>query len=101
MSRLSESSPEELLVQLRELEVGPFLFSTAATLASLAFGKLGSRQLPEARLAIDAIGTIVPLLEGRIEAEAKRSLEQTLTNLKLAYAEAAAASSGEPPEPSE
>jgi hypothetical protein len=93
VSALSETSAEELLAQIRELKVGQFLLSTAATLTSLAFAKLQAGELAEARLAIDAIGTIVPLLQEQADEEARRGLEQALTNLKLAYAEAVAASS--------
>jgi len=84
---------EELVEQMRSIKVGQFVLSTAATLASLAFAKLDAGELAEARLAIDAIGVLVPLLQGQIEDEAKRGLEQALANLKLAYANAASAAS--------
>jgi hypothetical protein len=90
-------APEEPdpLEQIRELKLGEFLLSTAATLASLAFGKLDAGELPEARLAIDAISALVPVLQGQIDDEARRDLEHALANLKLAYADAvSAASSG-------
>jgi hypothetical protein len=95
---LAEPTPEELLAQIRELKVGQFLLSTGATLTSLAFGKLQAGELDEARLGIDAIGALLPFLHGQIDDESRRSLEQALTNLKLAYAEAASASSVEPSE---
>jgi hypothetical protein len=81
------------LQQIRELRIGQFLLSTTATLASLAFGKLEAGELPEARLAIDAMSTLVPLLGDQIEDEARRGLEQALANLKLAYASAVSAAS--------
>jgi hypothetical protein len=84
------------LQQLRELKLGQFLLSTAATLASLAFGKIEAGDLAEARLAIDALSALVPLLQGQIDDEARRGLEQALANLKLAYASAVSAPS-EPP----
>ena len=93
MSALAEPTQDELLEQIRGIKVGQFLVSTAATLTSLAFGKLQAGEHDEARLAIDAIGTIVPLLQGHVEDEARRAVEQALTNVKLAYAEAVAASS--------
>jgi len=89
---LSELPPDDLLAQIRELELGQFLLSTAATLLSLAYGKLEAGELAQARLGIDAVAAVVPLLEGHVEPAAKRGLEQTLTGLKLAYAESAAAS---------
>ena len=90
---MADPTPDELLEQIRALKVGQFLVSTAATLTSLAYGKLQAGELAEARLAIDAIGTIVPLLQGQVEDEARRAVEQALTNVKLAYADAVAASS--------
>jgi hypothetical protein len=82
-----ELTPDALMEQLRGLRLADFLLSTAVTLASLAYGKLASGELPEARLAIDAMDALVPLLE----ADAKRDLAQTVSNLKLAYADAVTA----------
>jgi hypothetical protein len=82
-----EPVPEDLMEQIRGLKLADFLLSTAVTLASLAFGKLGAGELAEARLAIDALAALLPLLEG----DAKRDLAQTLANLQLAYAAAATA----------
>ena len=93
-----EPTVEDLLEQIRGVKVGQFLLSTAATLASLAFGKLDAGELPEARLAIDAMSSLVPLLEGQIDDEARRGLEGALANLKLAYADAVSASSAPPTE---
>jgi hypothetical protein len=93
-----EPTVDDLLEQIRSIKLGQFLLSTAATLASLAFGKLGEKDLAEARLAIDAMGAIVPLVEGQIDDDARRGLEQALANLKLAYAEAAAAAPSDPSE---
>ena len=96
MSALSEGeipNAEDLVAQLRDLKVGQLLLSTAATLASLAYGKLEADDLADARLAIDSIGALLPLLAGQVDDEARRGLEQALSNLKLAYADAASASS--------
>jgi len=100
VSALAEPTAEELLAQIRELKVGHFLLSTVATLTSLAYGKLQAAELDEARLAIDAIGALVPFLAGQVEDDARRSVEQALTNLKLAFAEAAS-SSASPVQPTE
>jgi hypothetical protein len=97
VSESAEPTPDELLAQIRELKVGQFLLSTGVTLTSLAYGKLQAAQLAEARLAIDAIGALLPFLHGQIDDEPRRSLEQALTNLKLAYAEAASSASSVDP----
>jgi hypothetical protein len=80
---------EDLVEQIRGLKLAQFLLSTTVTLASLAYGKLDAGELAEARLAIDALAALVPLLEG----DAKRDLGATLSNLQLAYADAVAAAS--------
>ena len=84
-----EPSVEDLIEQIRGMKLAQFLFSTTVTLASLAFGKLEARELDEARLAIDALAALVPLLDG----DARRDLGQTLANLQLAYADAVRAAS--------
>ena len=82
---------EGLLSALQQARVAELLVSTVSTLASVAYGKLEGADLPESRLAIDAIGALVPLLSGQLEAGIVRDLEQALANLRLAYADAVAA----------
>jgi hypothetical protein len=89
---VSESSPEpptaeQLVDELRKVKVGDLLLHTSSMLASLAYGKLApeSRDLPDARLAIEALRALVPLVP-----EADRgSIQQVVSNLQLAYADAA------------
>lgn len=90
---MTSESPtvEDLIEQIRAIKVNQFLLSAAATLASLAYGKLDAGELAEARLAIDSLAALVPLLEG----DPKRDLGQTLANLQLAYADVVA--TGVPP----
>jgi hypothetical protein len=83
---------DDALGELGELRIEAFLLSTAATLASLAYGKLEAGQLDEARLAIDAMRALAPLLEGGGgEPETARAVGQALANLQLAYAGAVGA----------
>jgi hypothetical protein len=88
-----EASVEELIEQIREIQVGQFLLSTVSTLASLTYGKLDSGDLDQARTGIEALRALIPVLEGQIEAETKRDLEAALANLQLAYADAAGSAS--------
>jgi hypothetical protein len=90
-----EITVEELMAAMREIKIGAFLLQTLSTLASLAYGKLESGDLDEARAAIDAIGALVPVLEGRVEEPVRKDFERALANLRLAYA-SAAATTGEP-----
>jgi hypothetical protein len=75
--------------ELRKARVSDLLVHTSSILASLAFGKLAPdvRDLGQARLAIDALSALAPLLD---EAQ-QRDMQQVVSNLKLAYAEAAGA----------
>jgi hypothetical protein len=83
----AEPSPEALVEELRKARVPDLLAQTSSLLASLAFGKLAPdvRDLDQARLAIDALKVLAPLLdEGP-----RRDIQQVVANLQLAYADAA------------
>jgi hypothetical protein len=86
---VTEPSAEQLVEELQKAKVADLLLHTSSLLASLAFGKLAPeiRDLEQARLAIDALAALEPFLE-----EGPRGdVRQVVSNLKLAYAEAAAA----------
>ena len=84
-------TPEQLLEQIKRLKVSDLLLSTITTLAQIGYAKLDetSRDLEQARIAIDAIAALLPLIEGHVPAEISRDLAQMAANLKLAYAAAA------------
>lgn len=84
-------TPEELAEQLRRLKASDVVLSLIPTLAQVAWTKLDaqSRDLTEARVAIDAIRALVPVLEGVVPAEVTRDLQQLCMNLQLAFASAA------------
>jgi hypothetical protein len=86
---------DELLQALQQLKVSDLLVQTLSTVSSLAFHRLSPehRDLDQARLAIEALRTLVPVLEGAVPPELTRDLQQVTANLQLAYAEAAAAPS--------
>ena len=89
---MTESAPEnpttaQLVEELKKVKVGDLLLHTSSMLASLAYGKLAleTRDLPDAQLAIEALRALVPLVP-----EADRgSIQQVVSNLQLAYADAA------------
>ena len=87
-------TPEQLAEQLRRLRVEDVLVSALSTLAQLAYAKLDedTRELDQARLAIDALRALVPVLETAVPAEVARDLTQVVSNLQLAYASAVGAS---------
>jgi hypothetical protein len=91
-----EPSQEELMEQLeaefRKLEVSDVLMQTVFTISSLGYRSLGeeTRDLDQAKLAIDSLAALVPLLRGAVPEEVSRDLEQMVANMKLAYAKTAA-----------
>ena len=76
---------EALQQQLAGFQVEQFVLSAASTLASLAFAKLEREDLPQAKKAIDALAALSPHVEGAVAAD----IRMALTNLQVAYAEAA------------
>lgn len=87
-----QPSPEELLEAVRQMKVADLLLSTAATLAQLGFAKLDepTRDLEQARLAIEAMKALLGTLEGAVPPEVHRDFTQVVANLQLAYADAVA-----------
>ena len=81
-------TPEQLIEQFRQMKVSDLLLHTCTLLASLGFGKLApeARDLDEARLAVDALKALLPL----VPEEARRDIGAVVANLQLAYADAVA-----------
>ena len=86
---------DELLNQLEEelkaLKVSDLLVQTLYTVSSLGYRRLSEqdRDLDQARLAIEALRALVPVLEGSASEELLRDFKHVTANLQLAYAEAA------------
>ena len=90
-----EITPEELIEQIRQLKVSDVLLSTLTTVAQLAYAKLepASRDLEQAKLAIESMRALLPVLEGSVPDEVLSSFRSVVSNLQLAYV---AASGSEP-----
>jgi hypothetical protein len=86
----AEPTQEDLIEAIRKIEVGQFLLTSVSTLASLAFAKIEQRELAQAKTAIDGINALLPVLHGEVDEGLLRDFERALTNLQLAYADAAA-----------
>ena len=90
--RPKPETDEELLrkveEQLRELKVSDVLLQTVYTISSLGWHKLSAadRDLEQAKLAIEALRALLPVLAEAMPAEVKRDLEQMVANMQLAYA---------------
>jgi hypothetical protein len=83
--------PEDLLEAVRSMKVSDVLLSTAATLAQVGFAKLdeSTRDLEEARLAIEGMKALLGSLEGAVPEDVLRDFNQVVANMQLAYASAA------------
>jgi hypothetical protein len=86
-----ELTPEELLEHIRRMKVSDLLLSTISTVAQLGYAKLdpSGRDLEQAKLAIESLRALVPVLEGAVPEEVVRDFNQVTANLQLAYAKAA------------
>jgi hypothetical protein len=88
-------SQEELLARLEEeyakLKVADVLVQTVFTVSSLGYRSLGEehRDLDQAKLAIDALRSLVPVLKDALPAQVTRDFDQVVANMQLAYAKAA------------
>ena len=95
MSEPPQPSDEQLLQQLEEelkkLKVSDLLVQTLYTVSSLGYRNLSdeARDLDQARLAIETLRALLPVLEGAVGQEILRDFKQVTSNLQLAYADAA------------
>jgi hypothetical protein len=82
---------EQLQAELSRLKVSDLLLQTVYTISSLGYHRLSgeNKDLEQARLAIEALKALLPVLEGAVPAEAVRDFNQVLVNMQLAYASAA------------
>ena len=79
---------DELVAELRKAKVADLILHTCSLFASFGYGKLSPEalDLDEARLAIEALKALVPLLDE----ESRKDVQQVLADLQLAFAQAAA-----------
>jgi hypothetical protein len=87
-----EPSDEEFAARLEEelkrVKVADVLVQTVVTVSSLGYGRLAEdgRDLEQARLAIEALRALVPVLKGAVSDQVMRDFEQLVANMQLAYA---------------
>jgi hypothetical protein len=81
---------EHLAAALQQLKVSDVLVHTLSTISSLAYHRLEQehRDLEQARLAIESLRALVPVLRGAVPDGLVRDFEQVTANLQLAYASA-------------
>ena len=78
--------------ELKRLRVEDLLVQTLYTVSSLGYHKLGSehRNLGQAKLAIDALQALLPVVKDAVPEPVSRDFQQVISNMQLAYAAAAA-----------
>jgi hypothetical protein len=81
---------EQLETELKKLKVADVLVQTVFTVSSLGYRRLGEedRDLDQARLAIEALRALVPVLKDAVSEQVMRDFEQMVANMQLAYAKA-------------
>ena len=96
MSEEERELAERLAEELRRLKVEDVLVNTLMTVSSIGYRRLGltedtkeDRDLEQARLAIETMQALMPVLGQILPAELVRDFGQSVANLQLAYAKAA------------
>jgi hypothetical protein len=85
-----EKLVQELEAELNKLKVSDLLLQTLYTVSSLGYRRLSGdgKDLEQARLAIESLRVLLPVLERSISADAMRDFNQVLANMQLSYADA-------------
>jgi hypothetical protein len=92
----AEPTDEQLAAQfqdeLKKLKVSDLLVQMLSTVSSLGYHKLTGegRDLEQARIAIEALRAILPVLDQQVPEEVLRDFHQVVANLQLAYGSAVA-----------
>ena len=91
-----ERAAKELAEELQRLRVEDIVIQTLVTVSAIGYRGLGLtpetkdvRDLAQARLAIDTMRALTPVLEDVVPPELVRDLNSSVANLQLAYAKAA------------
>jgi hypothetical protein len=96
-----EELARELAEELKKLRVEDILIQTLVQVSSIGYRRLGlteetreDRDLEQVKLAIETMRALTPVLELVVPAELVRDFNQSVANLQLAYAKAAAEDGG-------
>ena len=96
MSESEEEVARQLAEELRNLKVEDVLISVLIQVSAIGYRRLGlteetkdDRDLPQAKLAIDTMKALMPVLSDVVPGDLIRDFEQSVANLQLAYAKAA------------
>jgi hypothetical protein len=101
-----ERAARQLAEELKRLRVEDIVIQTLVTVSAIGYRGLGltpetadARDLGQARLAIDTMQALTPVLERVVPPELLRDFNSSVANLQLAYAGVASeeTAGGEPP----
>ena len=91
-----EQLARELAEELSRMRIEDVLIQTLITISSIGYRRLGltdetkdDRDLQQAKLAIDTMIALTPVLESVVPDELVRDFNQSVASLQLAYAQAA------------
>jgi hypothetical protein len=100
VSESEEEVARGLAEELRQLKVEDVLVGVLIQISSIGYRRLGltdetkdDRDLGQAKLAIDTMKALTPVLSHVVPAELIRDFDQSVANLQLAYAKASSESS--------
>ena len=92
-----EELARALAEELRRLRIEDVLIQTLITISSIGYRRLGltedtkdDRDLQQAKLAIETMTALTPVLESVVPEELIRDFNQSVASLQLAYANAVA-----------
>ena len=96
-----EQLARELAEELSRMRIEDVLIQTLITISSIGYRRLGltedtkdDRDLQQAKLAIDTMVALTPVLENVVPVELIREFNQSVASLQLAYAQAAGEGAG-------
>jgi hypothetical protein len=96
VSESEEQVARQLAEELRNLKVEDVVVSVLIQISAIGYRRLGltddtkeDRDLGQAKLAIDTMKSLTPVLEQVVPAELLRDFNSSVANLQLAYAKAA------------
>jgi hypothetical protein len=91
-----EQLAQQLAEELRRLRVEDVVIQALITISSIGYRRLGltedtkdDRDLQQAKLAIDTMVALTPILENVVPEELIREFNESVAGLQLAYAQAA------------
>jgi hypothetical protein len=101
VSENEEEVAQRLAEELAQLKVEDVLVSVLIQISSIGYRRLGltedtkeDRDLEQAKLAIDTMKALTPVLAQVVPPDLIRDFEQSVANLQLAYAKAASEEAG-------